>query len=221
MFFIALGGIVVGALVRQRVLEEVGVHLGRRPVEDGVHFEAVELRVPHEGGQRGGPLRVLFATQRGDPHFGGQFTHAALERLQLHDAAEGFDTLDFVRHRHLAAIQRQPMRSGHEWQVGLQIQRELGAALFGETVGFRQICAVVDPEHRNVGIGLRDQMQDHGLVGAKIRRHGRLAIRVSEGEGDFDDFRGRFAFGVIIEGGELFRVHGRGAIYSPNSRCVK
>jgi hypothetical protein len=62
-------------------------------------------------------------------------------------------------------------------------------------------------------------MKDHRLIRAKIRRHGRLAVGMSEG--DFDDFRGRFAFGFIVEGGDLFRVQGRGAMYSPDSRCVK
>ena len=47
VFFIAFGRIVVGALVRQIVLNQVGVHLNRGPVEDGVHLEAVELGVPH------------------------------------------------------------------------------------------------------------------------------------------------------------------------------
>jgi hypothetical protein len=90
-------------------------------------------------GQRGGTLRVLLFAQRGDPDFGGQFTHAALEGLQLHDAAEGLHALHFVRHRHLAAVERQPVRGGHERQVGLQVQVRLSAALFGETVGFGRL----------------------------------------------------------------------------------
>jgi hypothetical protein len=58
---------------------------------------------------------------------------------------------------------------------------------------------------------LRGQMQDHRLIRTEVRRDDGLAVGMREG--DFDDFRGRFAFGFIIEGSDLVGIHG-------GARCI-
>ena len=120
------GGIVVGALVRQVVLDQIGVHLDGRQSRMG-HLRQLNFASHMKGSVA---ARCGFCSRRSAViKLWGEFTHARSKGLQLHDAAEGLHALHFVRHRDLAAIQRQPVRSGHERQVGLQIQRELSAAL--------------------------------------------------------------------------------------------
>ena len=61
-------------------------------------------------------------------------------------------------------------------QVDVQIHAQLLGHLVGEAVGGLGVVAVVHPDHRHVGLGARDHVQDHGLEGAEIGGDdGRLA----------------------------------------------
>jgi hypothetical protein len=97
-----------------------------------------------------------------------------------------------------------PPFSASQWaavmsgRIGLQVEAQARTALFGEAVGFGEIGAVIDPKDGDVGVLLRGEMQDHGLIRTEVR--GDDGLPVGMREGDLDDFLGRFAAGVVIEG---------------------
>jgi hypothetical protein len=107
---------------------------------------------------------------------------------------------------------------GHEREIGLQVEAQTRTALFGETIGFGEIGAVIDPKDGDARVLLRGEMQNDGLIRTEVRGDDGLPVGLRESR--LDDLLGRFAAGFVIEG-RIWSGFMRGATYSPYSRCVK
>ena len=92
------------------------------------------------------------------------------------------------RFRH-AAERRVIMRRGQLRQVCLDVQLEQLLQLFRVFVGRGTVITVVRPQHRDVRLDLRGEVQDHGLVRTEVRRDDRPALRLRDGPAD--DFQRR------------------------------
>ena len=92
----------------------------------------------------------------------------------------------------VVGMRRREWRRGarrHARQVGLEVQLEQRAQLLGVLVGRRAVVAVVDPEHRNVRLRLRGEVQNDGFVRTEIGRDDGAAAGLRDGPAD--DFERR------------------------------
>ena len=97
------------------------------------------------------------------------------------------------------------MRGGHPRDERLDVQLEQFFQLFGVPVGRRTIVAVIHPEHRNVRLHLRDEMQNHRFVRPEIRGDDGAAFGLCDGP--FHDFQWRFVAQLGVGFGDLFGSH--------------
>lgn len=191
MFLVAFRGVVIGAFVWQLMSGKVGFEFGLGPVEDGVHLQSLEFFVPLHRLQGRSALRVLLTAEGGEPDGRGEFLHAALKGLELHDAAEIFHSGDFIWHGQNAAVESFPMLCGHLGEVRKNGQVELFDGSVSKAIGLGQVRPVIHPEDINAGLHAGGEVQDDGLIGAEIG--GDDSAPQSECENRLNDFGGGLA----------------------------
>ena len=85
-----------------------------------------------------------------------------------------------------------------------QVQVQIRDQLFREQIGLSRGIARVDPHHVDIRLGLDGEMQNHGLVGAEVGGHDRLAAKA---HGPVHDLLGVLA-GKFVVGVLGIDVHG-------------
>ena len=197
-------GIKIIPLVRQIVLLQIIFHVRVAPIKNRADFQRAKIFILGNDVQFRA-IWILHFAQRRDPNRRREFLHAALKRFELHHCAEFFQSSFVIGGRNLA-VNRVAMRGGNFRQERFEIQLEQFFQLLGVLVSRGTIVAVVNPQHRNVRLHLRGEMQNDRFVRTKIRRDNRAAFGLRDGP--LHNFERRFVSQLGIGFGNLFRSHG-------------
>jgi hypothetical protein len=120
---IRLGRVVIIPLIGQVVLVQISLHVRVGEIENRADLERANIGIMRNNIQPR-PARILRFAQGGQPDFGREFLHAALERLQLEAGAE------FLERRLVVGRGRRPMqglmlRRRNLRRIGVQVEFQL------------------------------------------------------------------------------------------------